>query len=138
MRVCDLQLLPFGLIDSRLQMFVDRLVDKFVSANQMQRQYDRVKLHLTVLNTLFRRDPNGMNEMEKTRNLRERESFNAKSILQVLVNALPLSLRSFLICGVITSVADFYSIFVTFFWSRSPRLLQQPQSVFEGTHFCRL
>jgi hypothetical protein len=30
---------------------------RFVEANLAQRQYDRVKLHLTVMNSLFRNDP---------------------------------------------------------------------------------
>ena len=34
------------------------------------------------------------------------------------------------------SVAVFYSIF-SHFWSRSPCILQQPQSVFQGAQFCR-
>lgn len=70
----------------RLQMLSDRLVDKFVSANLMQRQYERVKLHITVMNTLFRKDPNGASAPQR-RNprgpLKDRESFNASSILQV-------------------------------------------------------
>ena len=70
----------------RLQMLVDRLVDKFVSANLMQRQYERVKLHITVMNTLFRKDPSGTSApwQQKPRGpFKDRESFNASSILQV-------------------------------------------------------
>ena len=71
---------------SRLQTLVDGLVSKFVSANLMHQQYERVKLHITVLNTLFRKDPDGVSA-SPTHNLRgpprDRESFNASSLLQV-------------------------------------------------------
>ncbi len=40
--------------DGVLQTLCDRLVDRFVSAGIMTRQYDRVKLHVTLMNTLFR------------------------------------------------------------------------------------
>ena len=33
----------------------DEIVNKFVSAGLMRREYDRVKLHLTVMNSLFRK-----------------------------------------------------------------------------------
>jgi len=38
----------------RLQRVADSLVDRFVHAGLMARQYDRVKLHVTVLNSLYR------------------------------------------------------------------------------------
>ncbi|KAK7090064.1 activating signal cointegrator 1 complex subunit 1-like [Littorina saxatilis] len=69
----------------KLQMLVDRLVDKFVSANLMQRQYERVKLHITVINTLFRKDPSGASAPQQSNARgpsRDRESFSAISILQ--------------------------------------------------------
>ena len=37
----------------------DRLVEHFVSAGLMVREWDRVKLHGTVMNTLFRKDSTG-------------------------------------------------------------------------------
>jgi len=43
----------------KLQMIADRIVDHFCSQNLMTQQYDRVKIHATVMNTLFRRDPSG-------------------------------------------------------------------------------
>ena len=39
-----------------LQEIADKLVDKFTSSGLMIQQYDKVKLHLTVINTLFRRN----------------------------------------------------------------------------------
>ena len=48
------------------------------------------------------------------------------------------SLHSPLMYEVITSVAVFLVLhFISFFWSRSPCILLQPQSVFEGAHFYR-
>lgn len=44
---------------SRLQVIADRLVEHFVSAGLMVRQWDRVKLHGTVINTRFRKDLTG-------------------------------------------------------------------------------
>lgn len=44
---------------SRLQRIADRLVEHFVSAGLMVREWDQVKLHGTVINTLFRKDHTG-------------------------------------------------------------------------------
>lgn len=43
----------------RLQAVADQLVEHFVSAGLMVREWDRVKLHGTVMNTLFRKDSTG-------------------------------------------------------------------------------
>lgn len=40
-------------------MIADRLVEHFVSAGLMVREWDRVKLHGTVMNTRFRKDHAG-------------------------------------------------------------------------------
>ena len=70
----------------RLQDVADRIVGRFLSAGLMQQQYDRVKLHITVMNTLFRKEP-GSITMERddksSRPTRERESFDASNILKV-------------------------------------------------------
>ncbi|XP_060565839.1 activating signal cointegrator 1 complex subunit 1-like [Ruditapes philippinarum] len=68
----------------RLQILADRLVDKFTSTGLMQREYDKVKLHITVMNTLFRKDPTGTDEpvRKQDRGRRERESFNAINLLK--------------------------------------------------------
>ncbi|XP_076454067.1 activating signal cointegrator 1 complex subunit 1-like [Babylonia areolata] len=69
----------------KLQMLVDRLVDRFLSLHLMQRQFERVKLHITVMNTLFRKDPSGASapRLQGMRAApRDRESFNAASILK--------------------------------------------------------
>ena len=40
----------------RLQNIVDGIVEMFVQGGLMKREYDRVKLHATLLNTIFRKD----------------------------------------------------------------------------------
>ncbi|XP_042253822.1 activating signal cointegrator 1 complex subunit 1 [Thunnus maccoyii] len=67
----------------KLQVIADRLVEHFVSAGQMVREWDRVKLHGTVMNTLFRKD----STVEDTggpgrQTMNERESFDARKILK--------------------------------------------------------
>ena len=43
----------------RLQQVAEQLVENFVSAGLMVREWDRVKLHGTIMNTLFRKHPSG-------------------------------------------------------------------------------
>ncbi|KAM6896843.1 activating signal cointegrator 1 complex subunit 1 [Xenentodon cancila] len=67
----------------KLQMIADQLVDHFVSAGLMVREWDRVKLHGTVMNTLFRKD----STVEETggggrQTTTEREAFDARNILK--------------------------------------------------------
>lgn len=67
----------------RLQAFVDALVDRFVASGLIQRQYDSVKLHVTLMNTLFRRDPTRAEGGEGTKRGRApRESFDASGLLK--------------------------------------------------------
>ena len=82
----------------KLQTLADQLVDKFVSEGLMVKQYDRVKLHLTLMNTLFRKDDAGIcdNEIVRKKGAHEerqmqqpgdrrpmiRESLDAKTILE--------------------------------------------------------
>lgn len=40
-------------------MIADQLVERFVASGLMLKEWDRVKLHATVMNTLFRKDPGG-------------------------------------------------------------------------------
>ena len=71
-------------------MLADRLVDRFVSTGLMSREYDHVKLHVTIMNTLMRKDPTGTSEPRQVaprghaaHRDRERESFDAQNILNV-------------------------------------------------------
>ncbi|XP_077595013.1 activating signal cointegrator 1 complex subunit 1 isoform X1 [Stigmatopora nigra] len=68
----------------KLQVIADRLVDYFVVAEQMTKQWDRVKLHGTVINTLFRKgatveEASGGFGRQTTP---EREAFDARNILK--------------------------------------------------------
>ncbi|XP_048801628.1 activating signal cointegrator 1 complex subunit 1 isoform X3 [Lagopus muta] len=74
----------------KLQMIADQLVERFVASGLMLREWDRVKLHATVMNTLFREDPSGAEERSNTvtgkSSFKERESFNGRNILKLFEN----------------------------------------------------
>ncbi|XP_075912270.1 activating signal cointegrator 1 complex subunit 1 [Petromyzon marinus] len=64
----------------RLQRLADRLVEHFVASGLMVRERQRVKLHATVINTLYRKGegrPGG-----EPRPQRAREAFDAREILK--------------------------------------------------------
>uniref|UniRef100_A0AAV2LHF8 K Homology domain-containing protein n=1 Tax=Knipowitschia caucasica TaxID=637954 RepID=A0AAV2LHF8_KNICA len=63
----------------KLQLLADRLVEQFVSQGLMQREWDRVKLHGTVMNTLFRRDSTAEGSGSGGKS---REAFDARNILK--------------------------------------------------------
>ncbi|XP_074657827.1 activating signal cointegrator 1 complex subunit 1-like [Tubulanus polymorphus] len=65
----------------RLQMLTDRIVDSFVTAGLVQREFDRLKLHATVMNTLFRKDPSGASSVRVEK--KPRESFDASNVLRL-------------------------------------------------------
>ncbi|XP_040291472.1 activating signal cointegrator 1 complex subunit 1 [Bufo bufo] len=70
----------------RLQLIVDRLMQRFVGSGLMLKDWDRVKLHATVMNTLFRRDPlaEGRSIISPGKpGQRERESFDARNVLKL-------------------------------------------------------
>ncbi|XP_041671455.1 activating signal cointegrator 1 complex subunit 1 [Cheilinus undulatus] len=68
----------------KLQVIADRLVEHFVSAGLMVREWDRVKLHGTVMNTLFRKDSTGEDTGGTGRQtMNEREAFDARNILKI-------------------------------------------------------
>nr|XP_046232961.1 activating signal cointegrator 1 complex subunit 1 [Scatophagus argus] len=67
----------------KLQVIADRLVEHFVSAGLMVKEWDRVKLHGTVMNTLFRKDSTVEDRDGPGRQtMSEREAFDARNILQ--------------------------------------------------------
>ncbi|XP_069836639.1 activating signal cointegrator 1 complex subunit 1 [Dendropsophus ebraccatus] len=73
----------------RLQLIADRLMQKFVGSGLMLKEWDRVKLHATVMNTLFRRDPLAEERSAITHGKpgqRERESFDARNVLKLFDN----------------------------------------------------
>jgi len=65
----------------RLQALADKLVEEFVSARIMKQQYERVKLHVTVINSLKRREtsPKPANSQHSN----ARQAFDARQILQL-------------------------------------------------------
>lgn len=64
----------------KLQALSERLVDKFRSAGLMLNQFEKVKLHITLMNTLFRRDAEELfDEHQSTK----RESFDAREVLRM-------------------------------------------------------
>ncbi|XP_061561954.1 activating signal cointegrator 1 complex subunit 1 [Phycodurus eques] len=68
----------------KLQVIADRLVEYFVSKGQMAREWDRVKLHGTVMNTLFRKDTTVKEASGSGRQgTNEREAFDARKILKI-------------------------------------------------------
>ena len=72
----------------RLQILADRLVDRFTSLGLMQHQYDHVKLHITVMNSLMRKDLTAVDRSRSERERgtgsgKERQSFDASNILKV-------------------------------------------------------
>ncbi|XP_051474037.1 activating signal cointegrator 1 complex subunit 1 [Apus apus] len=73
----------------RLQVIADQLVERFVASGLMLKEWDRVKLHATVMNTLFRKDPSAEernNPMAGKSSSKERESFNSRNILKLFEN----------------------------------------------------
>ena len=72
---------------NRLQDFLDRLNQELVSTGLMKQKFDRIKLHVTMMNSLLRKDDTGILEAQKSARGRvknpERESFDANKILQL-------------------------------------------------------
>ncbi|XP_077987756.1 activating signal cointegrator 1 complex subunit 1-like [Glandiceps talaboti] len=71
---------------NKLQDIADGIVARFVTSGLMQKDYERVKLHCTIMNTLFRKDPaaggvRGSQNSPEQKGMKERESFDAKKIL---------------------------------------------------------
>jgi len=64
-------------MSNKFQSFVDDLVSALVSSGYSKKQYDRVKLHATIINTLFRDDSSRDHGGRKTR-----VTFDAKPILE--------------------------------------------------------
>ena len=76
-----------------LQILADRIVDKFAASGLMIREYDHVKLHITVMNSIFRKretiEQNSCNDfqdpifdLKSERAVGTRESIDASEILK--------------------------------------------------------
>ena len=63
-----------------LQIIAETIVNQFVDTGLMPRQFDRVKLHITLLNSIFRKnDDDYCDETDKSI---KRETMDARPILQ--------------------------------------------------------
>ncbi|KAM3835655.1 activating signal cointegrator 1 complex subunit 1 isoform 2-T2 [Vipera latastei] len=73
---------------NRLQLIAERLVDQFVTSGLMRKEWDRVKLHATIMNTVFRSDPSAEEPNNRTmgKPFKERESFDGRTILKLFEN----------------------------------------------------
>lgn len=74
--------------DDLIQVISEKVVEKFLNAGLMKKQFDRVKLHASVMNTLLRREENPSEENElnskaKQTDSKDRESFDARNILKL-------------------------------------------------------
>ena len=64
----------------------DYIVEKFVSAGLMKKEHDNVKLHATVINTKFNRDPNKDQAVTSNRPENRRHKvtyFDARKVFEV-------------------------------------------------------
>ncbi|KAG1676668.1 Activating signal cointegrator 1 complex subunit 1 [Nymphon striatum] len=64
-----------------LQVIVDHIAEKFKRSGLMIKQYDHVKIHATIMNTLFRSEKD-KSDSDKSRGFKTRECFNANMIMQ--------------------------------------------------------
>ncbi|XP_039402185.1 activating signal cointegrator 1 complex subunit 1 isoform X2 [Mauremys reevesii] len=70
---------------NKLQLIADRLMEQFVTSGLMMKEWDRVKLHATIMNTLFRKDTNVEEQNNATTgksSFKERETFDGRNILK--------------------------------------------------------
>ncbi|NP_001356019.1 activating signal cointegrator 1 complex subunit 1 isoform 6 [Homo sapiens] len=72
---------------NRLQELVDRVLERFQASGLIVKEWNSVKLHATVMNTLFRKDPNAegrynLYTAEGKYIFKERESFDGRNILK--------------------------------------------------------
>lgn len=69
-----------------LQTLVDNIVDYFAESGLMDKQYEKVKLHVTVMNTIFRDNRVGYEDATRGRDKRVRQTFNAVPVLEKFRN----------------------------------------------------
>ena len=81
--------------NSKLQKLADFIVAEFAKTGLMPKQFDRVKLHITVVNTLFRKDEEFSEEkVRETLDSRQiLELFGDKSFASVTLKEVHLSQR---------------------------------------------
>ncbi|XP_005991424.1 activating signal cointegrator 1 complex subunit 1 [Latimeria chalumnae] len=69
----------------KLQLIVDMLMERFVHSGLMLKEWDKVKLHTTIMNTLFRKDSSSdMGSLTTGKqDLKGRGSFDARNVLKL-------------------------------------------------------
>lgn len=65
-----------------LQQIADQLMQRFISSGLVQRKYDRVKLHITLINSLFRDNTSGAMAAGEEEPRSSRVTFDATTILR--------------------------------------------------------
>lgn len=68
---------------NRLQKMINELVDAVSSSGYVKKQYDNVKLHATIMNTLFRENSRSIQDRNRTQRTKDRITFDAKKILEL-------------------------------------------------------
>ncbi|XP_071955789.1 activating signal cointegrator 1 complex subunit 1-like isoform X2 [Antedon mediterranea] len=69
---------------NKLQLLVDSVAEQFINEGLMVREYDHVKIHATLINSLFNRDSElGNHEKVYSKNQKIRKSFDARVILEI-------------------------------------------------------
>lgn len=71
---------------NRIQQIADNLMFRFVDSGLSKKQFDRVKLHATIMNSLLTKDNDndpGGEQQQQQKSLKERESFDARNILNL-------------------------------------------------------
>jgi len=63
-----------------LQTTAEKIIDRFVESGLMKRDYDRIKFHVTLMNTLFRKDKDDVGDKNEANH---RESFDSRGILEL-------------------------------------------------------
>ncbi|XP_053442199.1 activating signal cointegrator 1 complex subunit 1 isoform X2 [Nycticebus coucang] len=76
---------------NRLQELVDRVLERFQASGLIVKEWNSVKLHATVMNTLFRKDPNAEGRYnvytaDGKYIFKERESFDGRNVLKLFEN----------------------------------------------------
>lgn len=64
-----------------VQVIADKLLTRFVDSGLSKRQFDRVKLHATIMHSLLRQETSGP-DVKRTEEEKSRKSFDARGILQ--------------------------------------------------------
>ncbi len=69
---------------NRIEQIADKLMLKFVDSGLSKKQFERVKLHATIMNSLLSKENDlGPEQQPYDKNLKDRESFDARNILKL-------------------------------------------------------